>query len=84
MKNNTHTTHSSALKRQLERIPSFWVCIAILLVLFLSGCAAPMNPRKDAEFQSYAYATNRPVVRPTRSLSSFSESLLCMDRILRE
>jgi Domain of unknown function (DUF4384) len=84
MKNNTLTTHSSGLQRQMGRIPSFWVCMAMLVVLFLSGCAAPMNPRKDAEFQSYAYATNRPVVRPTRSLSSFSESLMCMDRMLRE
>ncbi len=84
MKNNTLTTHSTALQRQLGRIPSFWVCMAMLVVLFLSGCATPMNPRKDAEFQSYAYATNRPVIRPTRSLSSFSESLMCMDRMLRE
>ena len=84
MKHHTHTTHSTALQRQLGRIPAFWFCMALLVVLFLSGCAAPMNPRKDAEFQSYAYTTNRPVIRPTRSLSSFSESLMCMDRMLRE
>ena len=84
MKHHTHTTHSTALQRQLGRIPTFWFCMALLVVLFLSGCAAPMNPRKDAEFQSYAYTTNRPVIRPTRSLSSFSESLMCMDRMLRE
>ena len=84
MKHHTHTTHSTALQRQLGRIPAFWFCMALLVVLFLSGCAAPMNPRKDAEFQSYAYPTNRPVIRPTRSLSSFSESLMCMDRMLRE
>ena len=84
MKNHTLTTHSNALQRQMRRIPSFWICVFVLLVLFLSGCATPMNPRKDAEFQSYAYTTNRPVIRPTRSLSSFSESLMCMDRMLRE
>ena len=84
MKNNTLTTHSNALQRLLERIPTFWLCVAILAIIFLSGCAAPMNPRKDAEFQSYAYTTNRPVIRPTRALSSFSESLMCMDRMLRE
>ena len=84
MKNHTLTTHSNALQRQLRRIPTFWICVGVLLVLFLSGCATPMNPRKDAEFQSYAYTTNRPVIRPTRSLSSFSESLMCMDRMLRE
>ena len=84
MKNNTFTTHSNVLKRQFGRIATFWICLGVLVVLFLSGCAAPMNPRKDAEFQSYAYTTNRPVIRPTRSLSSFSESLMCMDRMLRE
>lgn len=84
MKKNTLTTHSTVLQRQFGRIPSLWLCIALLIVLFLSGCASPMNPRKDAEFQSYAYTTNRPVIRPTRSLSSFSESLMCMDRMLRE
>ena len=84
MKNHTITTHSNVLQRQLERISPFWICLGLLVVLFLSGCAAPMNPRKDAEFQSYAYTTNRPVIRPTRSLSSFSESLMCMDRMLRE
>ena len=84
MKNHILTTNSNALQRLLDRIPSFWLCMAILAILFLSGCAAPMNPRKDAQFQSYAYTTNRPVIRPTRSLSSFSESLMCMDRMLRE
>ena len=67
MKNNIQTAHSTALLRQPGRSASFWICIALLPVLVLSGCALPMNPRKDAEFQSYAYATNRPVVRPTRS-----------------
>jgi Domain of unknown function (DUF4384) len=84
MKHHTLTTHSTALQRRLGRIPSLWICMALVVVLFLSGCAAPLNPRKDAEFQSYAYTTNRPVIRPTRSLSSFSESLMCMDRMLRE
>ena len=54
------------------------------VVLLLQGCTTPMDPRKDAAFQSYAYTTDRPVVRPTRSLSSFSDSLMCMDRMLRE
>ena len=84
MKKHTLTTHSNALQRLLGCIPPLWLCVAILAIIFLSGCAAPMNPRKDAEFQSYAYTTNRPVIRPTRSLSSFSESLMCMDRMLRE
>ena len=49
----------------------------------ISGCAAPIDARKDADFHSYAYTANRPVVRPTRALSSFSDSLMCMDQMLR-
>ena len=52
--------------------------------LLMAGCAVPMDARKDSQFQSYGYTANRPVVRPTRALSSFSESLMCMDRLLRE
>ena len=52
--------------------------------LLMAGCAAPVDARKDSQFQSYGYTANRPVVRPTRALSSFSESLMCMDRLLRE
>nr|WP_245660694.1 DUF4384 domain-containing protein [Polaromonas jejuensis] len=43
-----------------------------------------MDARNDAAFQSYGYAMDRPVVRPTRSISSFSDSLMCMDHMLRE
>ena len=84
MKNYTIPTQPRPLRRLTGRVPTICICIVILVVLFLSGCAAPMDARKDAEFQSYGYTSNRPVVRPTRSLSSFSESLMCMDRMLRE
>lgn len=50
----------------------------------LSGCATPADPRDDARFQSYASTANRPVVRPVRSVSSFSDSLMCMDHMFRE
>lgn len=49
----------------------------------LSGCA-PMNPGKDAGYHAQANEINRPVVRPTRSISSFSDSLMCMDHLFRE
>ncbi len=49
----------------------------------LTGCA-PMNPAKDAGYHAQANEINRPVVRPTRSLSSFSDSLMCMDHLFRE
>ena len=50
----------------------------------LAGCATPLDARKDTEYQQNASVADRPVVRPVRSVSSFSESLVCMDRMLRE
>ncbi|NZA03522.1 DUF4384 domain-containing protein [Ottowia beijingensis] len=49
-----------------------------------SGCATPLSPKEDALFQSYASATDRPATRPVRSMSSFSDSLVCMDRMMRD
>lgn len=57
---------------------------ALAVLLLLAGCAAPLNPRQDASFQSYASASNRPLVRPVRSVSGFSDSLMCMDHLFRE
>lgn len=55
------------------------------LALALAGCATPYRPdEKDARFASHASATNRPLVHPTRSFSSYSASLGCMDRLLRD
>lgn len=51
-------------------------------LLALSGCA-PLDARKDAKYMDQAYAADRPVVRPVRSISSFSDSLMCMDRMFR-
>ncbi|MBU1354012.1 MAG: DUF4384 domain-containing protein [Gammaproteobacteria bacterium] len=58
--------------------------LLLAMVLALAGCATPMDPRKDREFQSRASITDRPAVRPTRSISSFSDSLMCMDHMLRD
>jgi Domain of unknown function (DUF4384)/Putative peptidoglycan binding domain len=57
--------------------------IALCAALFASACSTPMDPRRDAPYQSQASVADRPVVRPTRSISSFSESLVCMDHMLR-
>lgn len=57
--------------------------IAGLLAL-VTGCSTPMDARRDSAFQSYAHAADRPVSRPVRSMSSFSDSLQCMDRMLRD
>ncbi|WP_353235016.1 DUF4384 domain-containing protein [Diaphorobacter ruginosibacter] len=51
--------------------------------LFLAACTTPMDPRKDAAYYDAAYTVDRPVVRPVRSISSFSDSLMCMDEMLR-
>ncbi|WP_228529682.1 DUF4384 domain-containing protein [Diaphorobacter caeni] len=42
-----------------------------------------MDPRKDAAYHEFAYTADRPTVRPIRSISSFSDSLMCMDEMLR-
>ncbi len=55
-----------------------------ILALSLAACSTPSDVRKDAAFQSYGNAADRPTVRPVRSMSSFSDSLQCMDRLLRD
>ena len=61
-----------------------WVALTAVALVLLAGCAMPMDPRKDADFLSRASVADRPAVRPARSLSSFSDSLMCMDRLLRD
>ncbi len=51
---------------------------------FITGCSTPLDARKDTEYQSNAHAMDRPSNRPVRSLSSFSDSLMCMDRLFRD
>ena len=51
-------------------------------IVLLSGCA-PLDARKDSKYLEKVYAADRPVVRPVRSISSFSDSLMCMDRMFR-
>ncbi len=59
-----------------------WTLLAASLLA--AGCSTPMDARKDTSFQSYAHTADRPTHRPTRSLSSFSDSLVCMDRLFRD
>lgn len=54
------------------------------LATILRACSTPMDARKDESFQSYGYIADRPTVRPIRSMSSFSDSLQCMDRLMRD
>lgn len=54
------------------------------VALLIAGCSTPMDARKDVAFQSHAHAADRPAQRPVRSLTSFSDSLMCMDRLFRD
>ncbi|AYM96076.1 DUF4384 domain-containing protein [Acidovorax sp. 1608163] len=68
----------------LHRPLRWGILVAIFGSLWLSGCTIPMDPRKDQPFQERASITDRPATRPTRSISSFSDSLVCMDHMLRD
>jgi hypothetical protein len=82
MKNNYSFFSNIAHLRHGASRSALWS--ALSGVILLAGCATPMDARKDASFHAQAYTMDRPVVRPTRALTSFSESLSCMDRMLRE
>ena len=68
----------------LARFRVFALLACITTLALLTACAAPANVRSDTKFQSYASAADRPALRPVRSMSNFSESLMCMDRMFRE
>jgi hypothetical protein len=74
---DTHIHRSSGYRRFIG--PALLVAAAAL-----SGCSTPLDARKHSEFQSNAHAEDRPANRPVRSLSSFSDSLMCMDRLFRD
>ena len=57
---------------------------AMAASLMLAGCTTPLDPRRDADLQSQAPVAARPTVRPLRSISSFTDSLACMDQLLRD
>ena len=55
--------------------------VAVLGAVVVLAACAPMDPRKDADFAQKAHGVNQPLNRPVRSLSGFSDSLTCMDRM---
>ena len=59
-----------------------WTVIALSVAVLSSGCGQ-LDARRHIEAHEAATTMNRPVVRPVRSISSFSESLACMDNMLR-
>ncbi len=59
--------------------------LAMVSALLLSACATPYRPDSaDAKFASQVPPLNRPLVQPSRSFSSYSVALGCMDRLLRD
>ena len=60
------------------------ILLPLMASLMITGCAAPLDARKDTRYQSMASAADRPTSRPTRSLSSMSPSLMCMDHMFRQ
>lgn len=71
------------IHRGCARASQWPMLLALCTALLAAGCATPMNARQDASYQAQAYVADRPVVRPARSISSFSDSLACMDLMLR-
>lgn len=61
-----------------------WLLAAVATAALVAGCATPISPKDDAQFQSYASTHDRPATRPVRSMSSFSDALACMDEMMRE
>jgi hypothetical protein len=59
--------------------------LALGAALLLAACATPYRPDAgDARFASQVAPLNRPLTQPTRSFSSYSVALGCMDRLLRD
>lgn len=76
--------HSLQIQTFLSRFRSLASLACVAAAVLMTACATPANVRDDARFQSYASVADRPVARPVRSVSSFSPSLMCMDRLFRE
>ena len=59
--------------------------LILVIALGLGACATPYRPdQADAVFASQVAPLNRPLVQPSRSFSSYSIALGCMDRLLRD
>lgn len=52
------------------------------LVIFLSACSTSL--RKSIPFFETSLIENQPILRPIRAISSFDDSLSCMDAMLKQ
>lgn len=68
--------------RSWNRPGKTWHFAALAAMLLGSGCGQ-LDARRDIAIHEQTTGLNRPVVRPVRSISSFSDSLNCMDHMLR-
>ncbi|MEG0921101.1 MAG: DUF4384 domain-containing protein [Comamonas sp.] len=82
----TSTSAQAGIECNAQRFSSPARLVGGLAFVFsMVGCSiTPPNPQEDASYQEQATIANRPVVRPVRSLSSFSDSLSCMDHLFRD
>jgi hypothetical protein len=71
------------LPRKAQDRPLSARVVAALLTanILVAGCST-VSPRYDADFIETAALQNRPVLPPIRSVSGFTDSLVCMDRML--
>ena len=76
-------TMPQTMKAATGRIQRAAGTIVLSAMALLAGCATPMDPREDSNYRSYGHAADRPTNRPVRSISSFSDSLMCMDQLFR-
>ncbi len=61
---------------------SLRIGLCALSMSLLGACA--ITPRDNAPFFDRVASDNIPTVAPVRSISSFSDSLMCMDKMLRD
>lgn len=82
------TIMSSTSDRSSARFTRFshgvLLCVSAATVAVLAACSTPMAPKDGARFDSYASAADRPATRPVRSVTSFTDSLSCMDHMMRD
>jgi hypothetical protein len=60
----------------------FHQSLTLAVALTAAGCA--ITPREHAQEWEKTPTVNTPVTAPTRSITSFSDSLSCMDKMLRD
>ncbi|MBS7807647.1 DUF4384 domain-containing protein [Variovorax sp. PCZ-1] len=61
---------------------SLRLTLSAMALSLLSACA--ISPRDNTKFFDSIPTDNIPVTAPVRSISSFSDSLMCMDKMLRD